>query len=77
MKVSADVVYLICKGFVQVMENLESHEIYKFHFPVLESLGKSKISYCRCQSIQSKTETSKLNSANSSRFGGHKNFCVF
>ena len=41
MKVSADVVYLICKGFAQVMENLESHEIYKFHFLVRESLGKS------------------------------------
>ena len=56
MKVSADVVYFICKGFVQVMENLESHEMYKFHFPGLESLGKSKlpvcsvISYCKCQS---------------------------
>ena len=43
MKVSSDVVYFICKGFVQVMENLESHEIHKFHFPVLESLGKSKL----------------------------------
>ena len=43
MKVSSDVVYFICKGFVQVMENLESHEIHKFHFLVLESLGKSKL----------------------------------
>ena len=27
-------------GFVQFMENLESHEIYECHFPVLESHGR-------------------------------------
>ena len=26
-------------GFVRVMKNVESHEIYEFHFPVLESHG--------------------------------------
>ena len=26
-------------GFVHVMENLESHKIYEFHFPGLESDG--------------------------------------
>ena len=27
----------VCTGFVQVMENLESHGILQFHFPGLES----------------------------------------
>ena len=31
-------------GFAQVMEILESHGIFKFHFPGLESHGKSV--YC-------------------------------
>ena len=64
------------------MENLKSHEIYKFHFAVLESLGKAKLYSVNellqmSKQQQSKTETSKLNCANSSRFGGHKNFFVF
>ena len=53
------------------MENLESHEIYKFHFPGLESLGKSKLNlvfrYSRCQSNNKvKQRPVILNCANSS-----------
>ena len=57
MKVSADVVYFICKGFVQVMENPESHEIYKFHFPGLESLGKAKLIFGKLVTANVKATT--------------------
>ena len=57
MKVSAGVVYFICKGFVEVMENLENHEIYKFHFPGLESLGKSKLIFGKLVTADVKATT--------------------
>ena len=34
-----DQLCIIIAGFVRVMENLESHEIFKIHFPGLESHG--------------------------------------
>ena len=55
MKVSADVVYLICKVFEQVTENLE--RVYKFHFPGLESLGKSKLIFGKLVTADVKATT--------------------